>query len=211
LTADPIGRSTDDGGPGEVEASSRGGGVVATLEARKVKQLRLNRMARGAVIALAVALVWAAPAAAAQPTRTVLHPTGGSHPAGQGCPFDISYVDAPGARITVTDFSDGREVSDVHAIATFTNDDNGKTFVHKAFYHAVDLFDAGNGVWRSVVDGQSVAWFYPGDIGPYGIVGADGLALRIVGTIWVTWDPNANAVTEFAYVGTVTSVCDLLS
>lgn len=53
--------------------------------------------------------------------------------------------------------------------------------------------------------------YTPGDVGPYGIVGADGLALRIEGTIWSTWDPNLNAVTEFAYQGTVTNVCDLLS
>ncbi len=176
-----------------------------------MKKVRLTRSARGAIIAVALALVWAAPAAAAQPTRTVFYPTGGSHPAGQGCTFAISYVDAPGARITVTDFSDGREVSDVHAIATLTNDANDKTYVHKAFFHAVDWYDAANGVWRSVIDGQSVSWFYPGDLGPYGIVGADGLALRIEGTVWVTWDPNANAVTEFAYVGTITNVCTLLS
>ena len=172
---------------------------------------RLPRAARGAIIALALALAWAAPAAAAQPTRTVFHPTGGSHPAGQGCAFDISYVDAPGSRITVTDFSDGREAADVHAVATLTNDATGATFVHRAFFHDVFWYDASAGVYRDVTNGQFVAWFYPGDIGPYGIVGADGLALRIEGTAWSTWDPNANAVTAFDYQGTVTSVCSLLS
>jgi hypothetical protein len=174
-------------------------------------KVRLTRSARGAVIALALAVLWATPAAASQPTRTVLHPTGGLHPAGQGCAFDISYVDAQGAFIAVTDFSDGTEAAIVHAVATLTNDDTGATFVHKAFFHDVDWFDAADGVWRAVTSGQSVFWFYPGDVGPYGIVGADGLALRIEGTIWSAWDPNANAVTEFAYVGTVTNVCTLLS
>jgi hypothetical protein len=174
-------------------------------------KLRLARTARGVVIALALALLWAAPAAAAKPTRTVLHPIGGSHPAGQGCAFEISYVDAPGARIIVTDFSDGREASDVHAIATLTNDDTGATFVHKAFFHDVSWFDAADGVWRGMTDGQVVVWFFPGDVGPYGIVGGDGLALRFEGTVWSTWDPNANAITEFAYRGTVTNVCALLS
>lgn len=43
------------------------------------------------------------------------------------------------------------------------------------------------------------------------VVGADGLALRFEGTIWYTWDANANALTQFGYKGTVTNVCDLLS
>jgi len=172
---------------------------------------RLSRPARGAIIALVLALAVGAPAAAAQPTRTVLHPTGGLHPAGQGCAFDISFVDAPGARITVTDFSDGTEATDVHAIATLTNVSTGATFVHKAFFHDINSFDATNGVYRGMTNGQSVFWFYPGDVSPYGIVGADGLALRIEGTIWYAWDANANAITQFAFSGTVTNVCALLS
>lgn len=173
--------------------------------------VRLTRSARGALIALVLAVVWAAPAAAAQPFRTVFHPTGGLHPAGQGCAFDVSYVDAPRARITVTDFSDGREAADVHAVATLTNDETGATFVHKAFFHDVSWFDAASGVYRDVTDGQVVVWLYAGDLGPSGIVGADGLAVRIEGTVWSAWDPNANMVTEFAYQGTITNVCALLS
>lgn len=170
-----------------------------------------TRSARGAAIAVVLALLWATPAAASQPTRTVFHPTGGSHPAGQGCAFDITYVDAPGSRITVTDFSDGREASDVHAVATLTNVGTGATFVHRAFFHDVFWYDAANGVYQDVTNGQFVVWFFPGDVGPYGIVGADGLALRIEGTAWSAWDPNANAVTKFAYRGTLTNICALLS
>jgi hypothetical protein len=158
-----------------------------------------------------LAVVSVTPAAAAQPIRTVLHPTGGLHPAGQGCPFDVSYVDAPGARIVITDFSDGREETNVHAIATLTNDETGATFVHKAFFHDVFWLDAPNGVYRSITNGQSVFWFNPGDIGPFGVVGADGLALRVEGTIWAAYDATTFAVTEFDYAGTVTNVCDLLS
>ena len=172
---------------------------------------RLTRSAHGAAIALVFALLVAAPAAAAQPTRTVFHPTGGLHPAGQGCAFNISYVDAPGARITVTDFSDGSEASDVHAVATLTNDSTGSTFVHKAFFHDVNWLDAANGVFRGMTNGQSVFWFFPGDVGPYGIVGGDGLALRIEGTIWYAADATTFAVKEFSYQGTVTDVCALLS
>lgn len=172
---------------------------------------RLTQSAGGAVIATVLAVLWAAPAAAAQPTRTVFYPTSGLHSAGQGCAFDISYVDAPGSRISVTDFSDGREAANFHAVATLTNDDTGAIFVHKAFFHDVSWFDAADGVYRDVTNGQVVVWLYPGDVGPYGLVGADGLAVRIEGTVWSAWDPNANAVTEFAYQGTLTNVCALLS
>jgi hypothetical protein len=178
---------------------------------RRLTLARLTRSARGAVIAVVLALLLAAPAAASQPTRTVLHPTGGSHPAGQGCAFDITFVDAPGATITVTDFTDGREAAVVHAIATLTNVETGATFVHKAFFHDVYWLDAADGMYRGMTNGQSVFWFYPGDVGPYGIVGADGLALRIEGTIWYAVDATTFAVTEFAYQGTVTTVCTLLS
>ena len=51
---------------------------------------RLPHTARGALIAMALALVVAAPAAAAQPTRTVYH--GGQPftiPADKACPFPV--------------------------------------------------------------------------------------------------------------------------
>jgi hypothetical protein len=62
-----------------------------------------------------------------------------------------------------------------------------------------------------MTNGQTVFWFYPGDIGPYGVVGADGLALRIEGTVWYAADATTFAVREFSYAGTATNVCDLLS
>jgi hypothetical protein len=158
-----------------------------------------------------LALVVAAPAAAVQPTRSLFHLTSGLHPAGHGCAFDISYVDAPGARVAVTDFSDGRETADMHAVATLTNDETGATFVHKAFFHDVSWLDAAGGVYRGMTNGQSVIWFNPGDIGPDGVVGADGLALRIEGTLWYAADATTFAITEFSYAGTLTNVCDLLS
>ena len=177
--------------------------------------VRIIKSVRCAGIAVVLAVLWAAPTAvsvaAAQPNRTVSYPTGGLHPAGEGCSFDISYVDTPGSRITVTDFSDGTEMVDAHAIATLTNDETGATFVHKAFFHDVSSFDPATGLYTGMTNGQVVNWFYPGDVSPYGIVGPDGLALRFEGTIWYTWDSNANALTQFSYVGTVQNVCDLLS
>jgi len=192
------------------DPSSQRGDIADTQEAQIMQ--RITRAAPGAVIALVLTLVAAAPVAAARPTRTVLHPTGGVHPAGQGCAFDISYVDAPGARMTITDFADGREATTVNAVATLMNDATGATFVHRAYFHDVNWFDATAGVYRGMTNGQVVSWFFPGDVDPFGgIVGPDGLALRFEGTIWYTWDPGANALTQFSYVGTVQNVCDLLS
>jgi predicted ATPase len=102
-------------------------------------------------------------------------------------------------------------VGDLATVATLTNDDTGATFVHKAFFHDVNWLDAANGVYRGMTNGQSVFWFFPGDVGPYGIVGADGLALRIEGTVLYAVDATTFAVTEFAFKGTVTNVCTLLS
>jgi hypothetical protein len=171
-----------------------------------------RRTASGAVIALILAFAAAAPAAAAQPTRTVYHLTGGTHAAGQGCTFDITYVDTPGSRQTVTDYSDGREATDTHAIATLMNVTNGKTFVHKAFFHDVYRFDPATNTYVGMTNGQVINWFYPGDVSPYGgIVGPDGLAIRYEGTIWYTYDATTFALIAFSYQGTATNVCDLLS
>ena len=172
----------------------------------------ITRSARGGAIAIALMVVLAAPAAAAKPTRTIFYPTGGTHPAGEGCAFNITYVDTPGSRITETDFADGRIATDVHAIATLTNETNGHTFVHKAFFHDVYTYDPSTGDYNDVTNGQVIAWLLPGDVSPFGgIVGPNGLAVRFEGTVWSTWNEIANATTYIAYKGTATNVCDLLS
>ena len=81
--------------------------------------LRLPRTARGAVIALVFGLVYAAPAAAAVPTRTVRHLPAdrvGHFPADDGCTFNVTVYSDPKGRVTVTDFSNGTEVYEVHAM-----------------------------------------------------------------------------------------------
>ena len=183
------------------------------MEARNVRKLRLTRTARGAVIAVALALVVAAPAAADQPTRTVTHPQDGGIISAQesGCGFAVAVGADPNARVTVTDFSDGTEVIEANTTRTLTNVLNGKTYLRINRYHDVERFDAANGVYRGTQIGQSTWSFWPGDMGPYGLVQAPGLGLHFVGTIWYTWDPNANAITEFAFKGTIEDVCALLS
>ena len=178
-----------------------------------MRRLRLTRMARGAVIALALALLCAAPAVAAQPTsRTVTRPTGtGSYSAsGSGCGFAVSYVIQPGYRETWTEFSDGTEWLDEQGFVMLTNPANGKTFLRSDHFHGVVGLDALSGLYQGVSSGQQTWSFLPGDVGPYGPTEAPGLGVYFDGT--VRWSFDANNVTrDFSFTGTVTDVCALLS
>jgi hypothetical protein len=170
----------------------------------------LIRVVRGVVPALALVLVVSAPVAAAEPTRTVFDLTGTTTFSADesGCGFAVSASYAPRSRATVTDFSDGTEVYMEHSVSTLTA--NSKTFVKRNFYYDVATVDA-SGVMHGVEYGQSTWSFLPGDIGPYGLVGAPGLGLHFDGTVRYTYDLNIGAITEFAYTGKITDVCALLS
>jgi hypothetical protein len=172
--------------------------------------VRLTRWLRGGVIAGVLALLWAAPVAAAQPTRLVFYPQSHVDPAGTACAFDVNFEPRRGWDAQ-TDFSNGAEVLNAHVSVLVTNAETGASFVHNATFHGIDRFDAATGIDHGTTDGQVLMQFYPGDMGPFGVVGAPGALLRFVGTSWYTWDANANAFTEFAYQGTVTDVCALLS
>jgi hypothetical protein len=178
-----------------------------------VRKLRLTRTARGAVIAVALAVVVAAPAAAAQPTRTVNQITNlVSHkPADTACTFDVTVYMTPGARVTETDFSDGSTVYQVHSMKrAITNDATGATFVENQIYHDREWIDPANGWIRGVTSGQSIQQFYPGDVGPYGIVEQPS-AYVIYGTTWWAWDPATEHQTEFTWTGTLTDICATIS
>ncbi len=174
---------------------------------------RLPRAVRGALVAMVLALVWAAPAAAAQPTRTVTHPLDGTIYSAQesGCGFAVAVGADPKARVTVTDFSDGTEVTEANTTRTLTNVLNGKTYLRINRTHDVEWFDPANGVIRGVQNGKFTWGFYPGDMGPYGLVQAPGLGLQFVGTAWYTWDPNSGAIKSFVFKGTIEDVCAALS
>jgi hypothetical protein len=179
------------------------------MEARNVAKLRLTRTARGAVIALALALLWAAPAAAAEPTRVVFSPHPHVDAAGTACAFDVYFE--PTGWDALTDFSNGAETVTAQVNVTVTNMETGTSFVHKARFHSIDWYDPATGIDRGVVNGQVLQQFLPGDVGPFGVVEAPGRLLRIVGTFQYTYDVNTNHVTQFAYSGTVTDVCALIS
>lgn len=170
-----------------------------------------RRLARGAIVALALALVWAAPAAAAQPTRTVVVAGPFTHyPAGTGCDFDVTVYRPHGGWTAITDFTDGREALVNHVIdRTITNDATGATFVEMTSSHEVDRFE--DGVIRGTINGQFIFQFAPGDVGPDGVVLDHLLALYIQGKATYVIDGTTFATLAIDIEGTVTDICAALS
>ena len=175
-----------------------------------MRKLRLTRTGRGAVIAVALALVVAAPVAATQPTRVVrdLHPF--VDPAGTACAFDVEGQPSSGFS-TKTIFSDGREMYSVHAKGAYVNMATGARFETRDVFTEIDRFDPVTGTLVGLNDGETTSSFNPGDMGPFGVVGSNGALYHFVGTIHYTYDTNANVFNMLAYSGTVIDVCAALS
>lgn len=170
---------------------------------------RLPRAARGAVIALGLALVVAAPAAAAQPTRTVHGLHGFTIPADMACPFDVEGQPSSGFS-AYTEFSDGRLMGSVHAKGDYVNAETGARYPTLDNFQFVQWYDAITGNTYVVLEGQAADSFLPGDTGPFGTVGAHGAFYDFVGRITFTIDANG-ATTQFSWVGTATNICAALS
>ena len=175
---------------------------------------RLIRTAPAAVIAIVLASALALPVGAAQPTRTVIYQPDHDLTADQsGCGFAVHIAVAPGGYYRVSNYADGRQVTEEHEVRTITNPLTGRSFVQHADWHDVEWFDPTTGLIHGITNGRQAAGFYPGDIGPDGqIVQAPGLGLEFVGTQWYTYDLNVFRLTEFAYAGKpITDICAALS
>jgi hypothetical protein len=155
--------------------------------------------------------VVAAPAAAAQPARTRYVPSTGPIPAGTACSFEVLRQILPGAHDVYTEYSDGRSVLNAHGDVVLTNAETGASFVHHAAFNSPEWFDPSTGLIRGMVNGSVLQGFWPGDAGPYGVVGAPGALYRFVGTIWYAYDPDTYVTVEFRYQGTITDICALLA
>jgi hypothetical protein len=182
------------------------------MEGRSVK--KLIRSARGAVIAVVLALVVAAPAAAAQPTRTVTHfSAGATHfPAGTGCEFDVTAYRTDNSFSIITDFSDGREMGIFHSSRrTIVNDATGATFVETTANREVDRFDTDAGVIRGSVTGQSIFQFAVGDVAPDGSIVDHVYAIFIRGKVSYVIDDTTFATLAISVEGTYTDICAAIS
>jgi hypothetical protein len=198
----------------QTNLSREGGDVAATVEAPEMTKLRLTRAARRAVIALVLALVWAAPAMAAAPTRTLTHfPADrvGHFPAGTGCTFDVTVYSGPKGHGSVTDFSDGTEVYVVHAMfRTISSDVTGATFVENQEYRDAEWIDATSGLLDGETSGQFIDTFFPGDVGPYGVVDQV-VSYSIIGSQTYVLDPSTYATLALNIKGTITNICAAIS
>lgn len=184
--------------------------------------VRLIRSARGALIAVVLTLLVAAPAAAAQPTRTVRPlQVGFVLPAGMACAFDVAGEPQSTSNSQAafqsrgfhaeTYFSDGTVQVSVRARGAYVNLETGARFPTLDTYRDVSRFDDVTGMVVGVESGETTWSFLPGDQGPFGVVGSNGALYHFVGTVSYTFDTNTNHSTQFAYTGTVTDVCAALS
>jgi hypothetical protein len=179
------------------------------MEARNVRKLRLTRTARGAVIAVALALVVAAPAAAAQPTRSVYGQSPFTISADRACPFAVEGQPSSGFS-AYTEFSDGRLMGSVHAKGDYVNAETGARYATLDNFSFVQRYDPTTGNIHVVLEGQAANSFLPGDTGPFGTVGPHGAFYDFVGRITFTIDASG-ATTQFSWSGTATDICAALS
>jgi hypothetical protein len=170
---------------------------------------QLTRTARGTVIALGLALVVAAPAAAAQPTRSVYGLSPFTISADAACPFAVEAQPSSGFS-AYTVFSDGRLMGSVHAKGDYVNAETGARYPTLDNFSFVQTYDPTTGSIHVVLEGQAADSFLPGDTGPFGTVGAHGAFYDFVGRITFTIDASG-ATTQFSWVGTATDICAALS
>jgi hypothetical protein len=174
---------------------------------RHLRLLLLAAVAGAALVAVPTGL-------GAKPVRTVITLEPSVIPAGFGCAFGVAVLpNGPNGvpRVTVTDFSDGRTVTQVNADPTLTNLDTGTSIVHGSRFTETDTYDPETNDIFSVASGTLLLNLYPGDQGPFGEVGENGALFAVVGTNQLTFDLDTGQVTSFSYVGTVTDVCPLLA
>ncbi len=191
--------------------SALGPGTARTSEARSM--VPVKRAGRGAVLALALAIVVAAPAAATQPTRTVMYdpPSTAVLPAGTFCAFAVTTDRPAGRRLTYTDYSNGREaVMGLVVRRTYTNPASGKSFTAPTDAHEVDWFAAYPMV-SGTAEGQFLWLALPGDVGPGGVIIDHLTPFFIRGSVTYLTNWESGATSRFSMTGTATDICAAIS
>lgn len=173
---------------------------------------KLAQTASRAVIALALVLVAAAPAAAAQPTRTVFPRAAVSHSGpGQACEFAVTAYNQPSARTTLVEFSDGTLVFETHAMhRRIVNDATGAEYDENLASHEIDNVD-GNGIDHGSINGQFIWTFLVGDRYIDGTILDHVVSLDMVGRATYTLDWNTGVTLSIDFAGQYTDICAALS
>jgi hypothetical protein len=172
----------------------------------------LTRAARGAMVAGALALAMAAPAAAATPpTRTVSYPTGFVMQPGQGCAFAVAGVPTNGF-VARTVFSDTYEMRSIRVKGYYENLDNHKTYWVNDTWTEKDVWDPATQLYTITGTGQIDVPFWPGDASPFGGVVTTAAFYRFAGTTVNVVDFNGVPRTaDFTWSGRIIDLCAALS
>lgn len=164
--------------------------------------------------AVVLSLVAVPSAQAVRPTRTVEDATGGVLPAGSACSFRVAVEPADDPPTTTeTIFSDGDVMGQIRdGFIRLKNVKTGKSIVHHSQYRNLTTYDALTNQADVVVDGTAFWWFFPGDVGPFGIVGKPGLLLSITGHVEYRLDLETELTTSFYLDGKINfDICAALS
>ncbi|HEU4319685.1 MAG TPA: hypothetical protein VFS66_06350 [Acidimicrobiia bacterium] len=157
------------------------------------------------VLAVAVlVLAGASPAYAAKPER------GPATPAlieSDVCAFPVQ--NSQEGNYTETTFADGRIVITGSGRDTVTNVDADISLTLKTS-GKITITEV-DGDQRLQASGRTLFWFYAGDQGPFGPVGANGALYYIVGHVDQILDQELLLVTSFEWSGRATELCSLIS
>ena len=172
---------------------------------------QLTRRAAGAVFALVLVLVVAAPAAAAKPIKTTHRSLQGfTIPADTACQFDVDG--SPDFGFSQRwNLSDGSIKGAFHAHGAYVNDETGARYPTLDNFSFIQWTDPITGLIHVVLHGQAADSFLPGDVGPFGTVGEHGAFYDFVGRVTFTIDPVTGHVSQFSWAGTATDICAALS
>ena len=173
---------------------------------------KLTRTMRGGLIAGALALAMAAPAAAATPpTRTVHYPTGFVMQPGEGCAFAVAGVPTSGF-VAVTVFSDGHEMRSIRVKGYYETLDNHKTYWVNDTWTEIDVWDPATQLYTITANGQIDVPFWPGDASPFGGVVTDAAFYHFTGTTVNVVDfSGVPRTADFTWSGRITDICAALS
>jgi hypothetical protein len=145
---------------------------------------------------------------AAKPIRTPVSPSPLVLPSGLGCAFDVQLTPDADYRQTSFEFSDGRLMYSTNGSSTVTNLDDPSLSTQIRERGTVEfLYDEQANDFAVTASGQSVFYFFPGDQGPFGPVGADGGLFWIIGHVSETWDLDTDTITSFSYSGQAIDLC----
>jgi hypothetical protein len=174
-------------------------------------RLRVRRFVGVCAVLMLGALMTVPVVAAAKPDKVILGTPGPIiNPAGQPCAFQVNF-DPIEIKRTIFTYADGTEVVKLNGYGILSNPATGATFLHHVVVNSTTTYDAATNEYRIVSAGQGGVRFYAGDVGPWGVVAAPGLFLRITGRSEQTFDGDTWASTSFSFTGTYIDICATLS